>query len=42
LKFGAIWKGDGYEFANARDPDGNSISISSRAFQSLPQSFSAK
>jgi catechol 2,3-dioxygenase-like lactoylglutathione lyase family enzyme len=32
LKFGAIWKADGYEFANAKDPDGNSISISSKAF----------
>ena len=32
-KFGAIWKADGYEFANAKDPDCNSISISSRAFR---------
>ena len=33
LKFGAIHKGDGYIFANAKDPAGNSISISSRAFR---------
>ncbi len=32
LKFGALHKGDGYLFANAKDPDGNSIAISSRAF----------
>ncbi len=33
LSFGTIHKADGYEFANAKDPDGNSISISSRAFR---------
>ena len=33
LEFGAIHKGDGYAFANARDPAGNSISVSSRAFR---------
>ena len=33
LEFGGIHKGDGYEFANARDPAGNSISVSSRAFR---------
>ena len=33
LEFGAIHKADGYEFANARDPAGNSISVSSRAFR---------
>ena len=33
LEFGAIHRADGYEFANARDPAGNSISISSRAFR---------
>jgi hypothetical protein len=33
LKFGAICKGDGYEFANAKNPDGNSISITSRAYR---------
>lgn len=32
LKFGATHKADGYSFANAKDPDGNTISISSRAF----------
>jgi hypothetical protein len=32
LKFGVTHKADGYTFANAKDPDGNSISISSRAF----------
>lgn len=34
LKFGAVHKADGYEFANAKDPDGNSVQISSRAFKS--------
>jgi predicted enzyme related to lactoylglutathione lyase len=33
LKFGAIHQADGYAFANAKDPDGNSISISSRGFR---------
>ena len=33
LEFGEIHKGDGYVFANAKDPAGNSISISSRAFR---------
>jgi catechol 2,3-dioxygenase-like lactoylglutathione lyase family enzyme len=33
LDFGTTWQGDGYEFANAKDPDGNSIQISSRAFK---------
>jgi predicted enzyme related to lactoylglutathione lyase len=32
LVFGATHEADGYSFANAKDPDGNSISISSRAF----------
>jgi catechol 2,3-dioxygenase-like lactoylglutathione lyase family enzyme len=32
LVFGAIHQAKGYTFANAKDPDGNSISISSRAF----------
>lgn len=32
LDFGATHQADGYCFANAKDPDGNSISISSRAF----------
>ena len=30
LKFGAIHRGDGFLFANAKDPAGNSISVSSR------------
>ena len=34
LSFGPIHSANGYEFANAKDPDGNSISISSRAFRS--------
>jgi hypothetical protein len=33
LKFSSIRQADGYAFANAKDPDGNSISISSRAFR---------
>ena len=33
LEFGATHRADGYSFANAKDPDGNSISISSRAFR---------
>lgn len=32
LKFGATFKGDGFEFANARDPAKNPIQISRRAF----------
>lgn len=32
LEFGATHKADGYSFANVKDPDGNSVSISSRAF----------
>ncbi|MDP5220486.1 VOC family protein [Ruegeria sp. 2205SS24-7] len=32
LEFGAIHKADGYEFANAKDPSKNAISVSSRAF----------
>jgi predicted enzyme related to lactoylglutathione lyase len=33
LKFGVIHKVDGFEFANAKDPAGNSISISSRGLR---------
>lgn len=33
LVFGAIHQADGYQFANAKDPAKNSISISSRAFR---------
>lgn len=32
LVFGPIHRGDGYVFANAKDPSNNSISVSSRAF----------
>jgi len=33
LSFGAIHEANGYQFANAKDPDNNSVSISSRAFR---------
>ena len=33
LKFGVIHEANGYHFANAKDPDNNSVSISSRAFR---------
>ena len=33
LEFGTVHRGDGYVFANARDPAGNSVSVSSRAFR---------
>lgn len=33
LVFGAIHRADGYQFANAKDPSGNPISVSSRAFR---------
>jgi predicted enzyme related to lactoylglutathione lyase len=33
LKFGVIHEANGYHFANAKDPDKNSVSISSRAFR---------
>jgi predicted enzyme related to lactoylglutathione lyase len=32
IEFGPIHQAEGYVFANAKDPSGNSISISSRAF----------
>ena len=35
LEFGRIHQSDGYEFANAKDPAGNSISVSSRASRRL-------
>jgi predicted enzyme related to lactoylglutathione lyase len=35
LAFGTLHKGDGYLFANAKDPDGNAISVSSRAFRKM-------
>ena len=33
LKFGAVHKADGYFFSNAKDPDKNSIMITSRKFR---------
>lgn len=33
LKFGVVHEANGYHFANAKDPDNNSVSISSRAFR---------
>ena len=33
LKFGATHQANGYSFANTKDPDKNSISISSRAYR---------
>ena len=35
LEFGSTHQANGYAFANAKDPDGNSVSISSRAFRVL-------
>lgn len=35
LNFGAIHQANGYRFANAKDPDKNSVSISSRAFRQV-------
>ncbi|MEO1308295.1 MAG: VOC family protein [Pseudomonadota bacterium] len=32
LSFGPVHKADGYVFSNAKDPSGNSIQVSSRAF----------
>jgi catechol 2,3-dioxygenase-like lactoylglutathione lyase family enzyme len=33
LAFGPVHEANGYQFANTKDPDNNSISISSRAFR---------
>jgi predicted enzyme related to lactoylglutathione lyase len=33
LKFGAVHQANGYSFANAKDPDKNSVCVSSRAFR---------
>jgi predicted enzyme related to lactoylglutathione lyase len=33
LKFGSTHHANGYSFANVKDPDKNSVSISSRAYQ---------
>lgn len=32
LRFGKIHQADGYVFANTKDPSGNSVQVSSRAF----------
>ena len=32
VAFGSVHRAEGYVFANARDPSGNSISVSGRAF----------
>ena len=36
LKFGSTHIANGYAFANTKDPDKNSVSISSRAFRKKP------
>jgi predicted enzyme related to lactoylglutathione lyase len=33
LEFGSTHQANGYAFANAKDPDGNSVCISSRAYR---------
>ena len=33
LEFGPTHQANGYGFANAKDPDGNGVSVSSRAFR---------
>ena len=33
LKFGPVHQANGYSFANAKDPDKNSVSVSSRHFR---------
>jgi len=33
LLFGSPHQADGYQFANAKDPDGNSLQVSSRAYR---------
>lgn len=33
LHFGSTHQANGYQFANAKDPDGNSVSISSREYR---------
>lgn len=38
LAFGTVHQANGYQFANAKDPDNNSVSISSRAFRKKPAS----
>jgi predicted enzyme related to lactoylglutathione lyase len=36
LRFGSTHQANGYAFANAKDPDKNSVSISSRAYRKQP------
>jgi predicted enzyme related to lactoylglutathione lyase len=38
LKFGSTHLANGYSFANAKDPDKNSVSISSRAYRAVAES----
>jgi catechol 2,3-dioxygenase-like lactoylglutathione lyase family enzyme len=33
LEFGAVHEANGYQFANAKDPDQNPVSVSSRAYR---------
>lgn len=33
LRFGAIHQANGYSYANTKDPDNNSVSVSSRAYR---------
>lgn len=33
LPFGSVHKADGYDFANAKDPAGNAISVLSRVYR---------
>jgi catechol 2,3-dioxygenase-like lactoylglutathione lyase family enzyme len=35
LQFGPVHAANGYNFANAKDPDGNSVQVSSRFFADL-------
>ena len=35
LMFGTIFQADGYSFANTKDPSGNTVQVSSRAFMPL-------
>ncbi len=33
MKFGATHSADGYSYANVKDPDKNSVSVSSRSYR---------
>ncbi|POF28054.1 hypothetical protein CLV41_11858 [Roseibium marinum] len=35
LVFGSLHQADGYQFANAKDPDGNTLQVSSRAYRQI-------